>query len=200
MTRINSAISVRCLTDEHLLAEHREIKRLPDCFVKSYISGALKRIPNKFCLGTGHVTFFLNKAQFTLDRYKQIHEECIRRGFNVPDYSENWKQVIMKDYWKSYEPTKEEQELLINRITERIRGSSKTFFHYEGKAITKVEAIEILTNKSIMSKTLTEAMPEIEEIAKELGIKVNNYKVLEEYRRRHPEEFKEKEDNNGKEI
>ena len=41
-----------------------------------------------------------------------------------------------------------------------------------------------------MSKTLTEAMPEIEEIAKELGIKVNNYKVLEEYRRRHPEEMK----------
>lgn len=37
---------------------------------------------------------------------------------------------------------------------------------------------------------LTEAMPEIEEIAKELGIKVNNYKVLEEYRRRHPEEMK----------
>ena len=36
-----------------------------------------------------------------------------------------------------------------------------------------------------MSKTLTEAMPEIEEIAKELGIKVNNYKVLEEYRRQH---------------
>ena len=39
-----------------------------------------------------------------------------------------------------------------------------------------------------MSKTLTEALPELEEIAKELGIKVNNYKVLEEYRRRHPEE------------
>ena len=29
MTRINSAISVRRLTDEHLLAEHREIKRVP---------------------------------------------------------------------------------------------------------------------------------------------------------------------------
>lgn len=149
MTRINSAISVRCLTDEHLLAEHREIKRLPACFVKSYTSGALKRIPKKFCLGTGHVTFFLDKAKFTLDRYKQIHEECIRRGFNVPDYSENWKQVIMKDYWKSYEPTKEEQELLINRISERIQGSSKTFFHYEGKSITKDKAIEILNCKNI---------------------------------------------------
>lgn len=51
-----------------------------------------------------------------------------------------------------------------------------------------------------MSKTITEVMPELEQIAKELGIKVNNYKVIEEYRRRHPEEFKEKEDNNGKEI
>lgn len=29
-----------------------------------------------------------------------------------------------------------------------------------------------------MSKTLTEARSEIEEIAKELGIKVNNYKVF----------------------
>lgn len=149
MTRINSAIPVRHLTDEHLLAEHREIKRLPACFVKSYISGALKRIPKKFCLGTGHVTFFLNKAQFTLDRYKQIHEECIRRDFNVPDYSENWKQVIMKDYWNSYVPTEEEQKLLIQRITDKIQGSSKTFFHYEGKAITKDKAIEILTNKSL---------------------------------------------------
>ena len=41
-----------------------------------------------------------------------------------------------------------------------------------------------------MSKTLTEAMLEIEEISIELRIKVNNYKVLEEYRRRHPEEMK----------
>lgn len=55
-------------------------------------------------------------------------------------------------------------------------------------------------NNEVMSKTLVEAMPELEQIAKELGIKVNNYKVIEEYRRRHPEEFKEKEDNNGKEI
>lgn len=41
-----------------------------------------------------------------------------------------------------------------------------------------------------MNKTLVEVMPELERIAKELGIKVNNYKVLEEYRRRHTEEMK----------
>lgn len=144
MTRINSAIPVRSLTDEHLLAEHREIKRLPACFVKAETSGALKRIPKTFCLGTGHVTFFLDKSEFTLERYKQIHDECLRRGFSVPDYSDNWNQVLYKEYWKAYEPTEEERELLVQRITERIQGSSKTFFHYEGKCITKDKAIEIL--------------------------------------------------------
>lgn len=51
-----------------------------------------------------------------------------------------------------------------------------------------------------MNKTIAEALPELEEIAKELGIKVNNYKVLEEYRRRHPEETKQKEVKDGQEI
>lgn len=149
MTRINSAISVRNLTDEHLLAEHREIKRLPACYLKAKTSGALKRIPKEFKLGTGHVTFFLDKFAFTYVRYKTIHNECLRRGFKVTDYSDLWRAVGRTSQWKSYEPTKEEEELLIHRITDRIQGSSKTFFHYEGKAITKGEAIEILTNKSL---------------------------------------------------
>lgn len=39
-----------------------------------------------------------------------------------------------------------------------------------------------------MSKTIVESLPELEVIAKELGVKVNNGKVLEEYFKRHPEE------------
>ena len=38
------------------------------------------------------------------------------------------------------------------------------------------------------NETLSEALPELEAIAKELGVKVNNGKVLEEYFKRHPEE------------
>lgn len=38
------------------------------------------------------------------------------------------------------------------------------------------------------NKTLSEALPELEAIAKELGVKVNNGKVLEEYFKRHHEE------------
>ena len=75
MTRINCAIPVRCLTNEHLLAEHREIKRLPKCLEKSIISGSIKDIPKEFCLGTGHILFFLDKMTFIKERYKEIYNE-----------------------------------------------------------------------------------------------------------------------------
>ena len=39
-----------------------------------------------------------------------------------------------------------------------------------------------------MSKTIVEALPELEAISKELVVKVNNGKVLEEYFKRHHEE------------
>lgn len=144
MTRINSAISVQNLTDEHLLAEHREIKRLPDNFLKALKSGALGRIPREFCLGTGHVTFFLDKQMFLLKRYYQIHTECLKRGFNVEDYSDNW--LGLEDWmqgrgcWNDYIPTEKEKALLRCRIAGRIVLSKKERFHYYGKPISKIVA------------------------------------------------------------
>ena len=149
MTRINSAIPVENLTDEHLLAEHREIKRIPAYFDKTNFDTLYKRIPDKFCLGSGHVTFFFNKLKFTYDRYLVIHTECLKRGFNVTDYSSCWFRVknrLYFDYnWRSYTVTTEEKKLLIDRISERIQDSKKEYFHYYGKQITKQEAIKLLT-------------------------------------------------------
>ena len=36
-----------------------------------------------------------------------------------------------------------------------------------------------------MSVTITEAMPELKAIAAELGLEVKNFKVIQEYLRRH---------------
>ena len=93
MTRINSAIPVKCLTDEHLLAEHREIKRLPYNLKKALESGSVKKIPKEFKLGRGHVLFFLDKQKFVQDRYSEIFNECVYRGFDVQCYITNWKVV-----------------------------------------------------------------------------------------------------------
>lgn len=143
MTRINSAIPVRCLTDEHLLAEHREIKRLPFCLRKAMESGSIRRIPEKFVLGKGHVTFFLDKMMFTLDRYKCIHKECKRRGMETTDYHQNWL-AVPTSHMRDYTPTQEEWQLLIDRITDRIMHSTKRTWHYFGKAISKEDAVGLL--------------------------------------------------------
>jgi len=145
MTRINSAINVRRLTDEHLLAEHREIKRLPYCLGKAIASGSVKRIPEKFTLGRGHVLFFLDKMLFVENRYRQLYQECNRRNFNVGLYIENFFP-LPRAFRCDYTPTGEERQLLIERIRESIMQSKKKSWHYFGEAITKEQAVKLLTD------------------------------------------------------
>jgi hypothetical protein len=127
------------LTDEHLLAEHREIKRLPSVYGKF----TKKDIPQVFTLGKGHVKFFLDKYKYTHKRYNKIYWECLQRGFRVEDYSSNWNIVEQEDY-NDYNPTEADNMLLKMRIIERIHNSKKEFFHYYGQKITKQEAIDLL--------------------------------------------------------
>lgn len=143
MTRINSAIPIHCLTDEHLLAEHREIKRLPYCLEQAIKSGSINHIPDKFTLGKGHVLFFLNKQDFILARYGKIYLECLKRNLKVQNYTSNWNN-IPKQYRFGYKPTVEEYGLLFGRIIKRIIESTKDHFHYYGKPITKEKAIDLL--------------------------------------------------------
>ena len=145
MTRINCAIPVEYLTDEHLLAEHREIARLPWNVSEAIRSGSIKnKVPSKFTLNSGHVLFFVNKNKFTLNRYKEIREECKKRGFNVSDCESNWNTNDCSQYMGDYTPTQEDKDILIERIELRIKESPKKYWHYNSKRITKEEAIELL--------------------------------------------------------
>ena len=99
MTRINVGIPPAELTDKHLLAEHREIKRIPNCIAKGKYN--MEGIPEKFKLGTGHVKFFYNKLLYLKKRYIRLYEECIKRGFNVQNYINAWDNVpqeLVNDY------------------------------------------------------------------------------------------------------
>ena len=99
MTRINVGIPPVELTDKHLLAEHREIKRIPNCITKGRYN--MDGIPDRFKLGTGHVKFFYNKLLYLKNRYIKLYEECISRGFNVQNYINAWDNVpneLMNDY------------------------------------------------------------------------------------------------------
>jgi len=117
MTRINVGIPPSELTDKHLMAEHREIKRIPNCITKGRFS--MDGQPKKFKLGKGHVKFFYDKCLYLLKRYIAIRDECYRRGFNVTNYSEAWNEVP-GEYMGDYEPSDEDRNIIRERIAERL--------------------------------------------------------------------------------
>mgnify|MGYP003645284478 CR=1 FL=1 len=103
MTRINVGIQPVELSNQHLIAEHREIKRIPNCITKGKYN--MEGIPDKFKLGTGHVKFFYNKLLYLKNRYISLYNECIKRGFNVQNYINAWDNIpqkLMNDYKATY--------------------------------------------------------------------------------------------------
>jgi len=116
MTRINVGIHPSELPDKLLLAEHREIKRIPNVIKSGRYS--LEGIPDQFTLGKGHVKFFYNKLQYLLERYNSIHHECINRRFNVTNYYSCWDDVPVQ-LCGDYTPTDQDRQLLIERITSK---------------------------------------------------------------------------------
>lgn len=116
MTRINVGIDPRELPTKLLLAEHREIKRIPNT-IKSG-KAIVKDIPVSFTLGTGHVKFFYDKLEYLKQRYLQIYEECIRRDCNVQSYIESFEDVPLR-LSNNYTPTERDRKLLIERITSK---------------------------------------------------------------------------------
>ena len=116
MTRINVGIKPQELTDKHLLAEHREIKRIPNCIKKGRYN--INSVPSFFKLGKGHVAFFYNKLQYLHNRYLAIYDECKSRGFNVTSFSDAFHDVPFTLY-NDYTPTKRDRMIIINRLIDK---------------------------------------------------------------------------------
>ena len=135
MTRINVGIEPWKLPDELLLAELREIKRLP------YFKRTLKdqTSPPNFTLGKGHIKFFMSRLRFAKERYERLREEAEKRGFDVTDFSQNFEGV---DLGADYNPSENDRSQIVQRICQRVRESRKVWWHYYGKRITKEEVID----------------------------------------------------------
>ena len=115
MTRINVGILPKELSNKHLIAEHREIKRIPNCIAKGKYN--MEGQPDRFKLGKGHVKFFYDKLSYLKDRYVMRYDECVRRGFNVQNYINAWDS-IPKELMGGYTPTENDRKLIQQRIIE----------------------------------------------------------------------------------
>lgn len=118
MTRINVAIPIQELNTRHLLSEHRELKRIPNCVSRGRYN--LKNTPKEFTLGKGHVVFFYNKLKYLKNRYEEIYKECKHRNFKVQYWGSAWDNIpssLMNDYI----PTERDKEIIRQRINERLK-------------------------------------------------------------------------------
>jgi len=117
MTRINIGIPPKQLTNKHVMAEHRELKRIPNVVSRGRYN--LKTAPPQFTLGKGHVSFFYDKLGYLKKRYIELYDECKARGFNVQCYVSSWDGVPI-ELMNDYTPTERDIQIVSERIAERL--------------------------------------------------------------------------------
>ena len=122
MTRIN-IISPSELTDQHLIAEYREITMVPAALSRTLRSKAgfnPNRINKTYTLNAGHVYFFYDKGLYLNKRYVELVEEMESRGFNVDHTRKFPKEVFPKELYNDWMPTLDDQKIIRKRIEEKI--------------------------------------------------------------------------------
>lgn len=123
MTRIN-LVPPSELSSKHLVAEYREIMRLPNNLIKSLsrYDFNLNEIPKSYVLGKGHVKFFYNKMHFLQKRFELLLQEMLNRNYNPKFFDSSI--FIPRDlkFYNDYCPT--EEEILINKARIKERSNS----------------------------------------------------------------------------
>lgn len=147
MTRINANIEPIDLIDQHLLAEYRELIRIPNHVIKNNDINKYNNLPKDFVLGQGHVKYFYNKQKYLHKRFLLIKQELSKRNIinnitddlflNVPEYLYN--DIEYHDLYNG-------NKLIVERIRERIL-TMKTMPKLNHTLIKFEEYIKHLTQK-----------------------------------------------------
>ena len=120
MTRIN-LVEPEELTDQHLIAEYREIRLLCANLTRTLNSknGFVKsKVPDQFTLNSGHVYFFYNKGEYLHKRYEVLKEEMRTRGF-TPN-NEFPRDVWPNELYNDWIPSERDKDVVRERIALRI--------------------------------------------------------------------------------
>ena len=141
MTRINASIKPAELCNSMLFAEYREIKRVPNKLKNNkYSSKSIA--PLQFTLNSGHELFFKDKILYLKNRSDALFKELLKRGYNVEDYSECYRD-IPTEFFNDWRETKESRELLKERINLRL-SESKQVIRYYDKILSLNEALNLI--------------------------------------------------------
>lgn len=132
MTRIN-LIKPSQLTDQHLIAEYRELPRIFWAVKKKLEEWKEIKVWENYKLWTWHVIFFYDKLLFLEKRYNLIIFECIKRWFNIKHSSYDISD-IPEEYKKDFNPSQDEINISQERINQKL-SQKKWFYKINGKTI-----------------------------------------------------------------
>ena len=119
MTRVN-LVPPEVLSDEHLLAEYREIPRVWNKATQ-YLGPLLS---GPYRLGKGHVLFFMDKSDYILWRHMHLVQELLRRQINA-------SAIHLPDPGTlSWYPSVDEIQINADRIVERLLDSKREPRYY----------------------------------------------------------------------
>lgn len=129
MTRINANIKPAHLIDQHLIAEYREIVRIPNYVHKNTDKAreALNRAPDAFKLNSGHVLFFYDKNNFLHKRFLNLKIEMSRRNIENNMTNEMFFNID-KEFYNDIDPVDliDGNKEIVERILLRISTMKKT--------------------------------------------------------------------------
>ena len=137
MTRIN-LVPPEELSDQHLVAEYREIFMIGSSLQRSLRSPnwekTKKSIPKQFTLNKGHVKFFYDKGKYLSERYDELIKEMKRRQMS-PDPLRIFKKEQWPDeLFNSWKPNDYDLKVIRKRITTKIN-LKPDWYKWNGKKI-----------------------------------------------------------------
>lgn len=119
--RIN-VINPKYLTDQHLVAEYREMKMITYYYVKSANTKNgidESKISERYTLNKGHAYMWYNKFGYIDKRFKAICQEMRNRG-NKCDYDKLNYTGIPEKAFGDFIPNEDDVRIILDRILERI--------------------------------------------------------------------------------
>ena len=123
MTRIN-IVEPSELTDQHLIAEYREIFMIAGSLKRTLMSKTgydKSKVPKKYTLNKGHVYFFYNKGKYLNNRYQKLILELKKRGFNLSKDRFFPKEIfINNNLYNDWEPSLDDYKIIRERIKNKI--------------------------------------------------------------------------------
>lgn len=130
MTRIN-LVEPEELTDQHLIAEYREVRLLCANLVRTLNSKrgfVPERVPEEFTLNAGHVYFFYNKGEYLHKRYNFLKDEMRKRGFEPQNRFP--REVWPNELYNDWTPSERDIGIVRERIEERINAKRQWYRYY----------------------------------------------------------------------